>query len=507
MEPNFSHGALKINKEIFNQTIEQPLEFEYQLPDYCTGIFKMLQFKTVPHICSFRHSGDQFTIDGNTSIKLIYIDEEEGNLKSIHQNIPFSKTIKLDENLNNPCAFYDVKTNYCNCKIVSSKKIEIKGSLTMSLKIYDEIEQKIMQNLSEEETIKTGIHIKKDSFKTIAKQIFNSQQFKISEQIELENPIEELLDLKINAVENEHKIILNKIISKATVYATIIYCSNDKKNMLTKNLKIPVNQIIEMQGINENFMCNVEYEISSFTSNILQDGKILKIDADAIFKSYAFLSKKIEIISDVFSTKFKFKTTKSKINLINSEKTIKENIKLTENFPSINLKKIIDLSAEFSNLKIEQINNQIKFKADLKINAYGFSNDDTIENYEKVVPVSFKIQKIIKTNSDKIEFKLNITELKFLLDESKTLNLELDFQLNGIVNSSKKVVAIDKIEINEKEQKPKSNAALTLFYPQPNDNVWEIAKRFSACPKDIMEANGLTDDVITDEIMLIIPIN
>ena len=51
MEPNFSYGTLKINQEVFNQTVEQPIEFEYQLPDYCTGIFKMLQFRTEPHIC------------------------------------------------------------------------------------------------------------------------------------------------------------------------------------------------------------------------------------------------------------------------------------------------------------------------------------------------------------------------------------------------------------------------------------------------------------------------
>lgn len=507
MEPNFSYGTLKINQEVFNQTVEQPIEFEYQLPDYCTGIFKMLQFRTEPHICSFRHSGDQLLVEGNTIIKLIYIDEDEGNLKSIHQNIPFSKTIKLNENLSNPCAFYDVKTNYSNCKIVSSKKIEIKGSLTISVKIYDQVEQKVIQNLSEEETTKTGIHAKKQLIKTTETQLWNSQQFKLAEQIEFESPITELLDLKMNLIENEHKTILNKIISKATLFFDIIYCSTDKKTVLTRQVKIPINQVLEMQNVNENFLCNITYDISSFESSILQDGKSLKISADAVVKINASLSKTIEIISDIFSTKFEYKANNKTIDMVNISGSIDENVELTEKFLSTNFKNIIDLNAEILNLESNKTtNNNLKFKANLKINAYGFSDDETPEIYEKTVPISFNIKKTINQNGGNTEFKANILKLEFVLDENKNLNLKIYFKVCAIVNNLNQISIIDKVELNEKEMKTKTDAALTLFYPQPNDNVWDIAKHFSACPKDIIEANSLDSEIITDEMMLIIPI-
>ena len=38
----------------------------------------MLQFKLEPHICSCRTSGDQIIIDGDTVMKLMYVDEENG---------------------------------------------------------------------------------------------------------------------------------------------------------------------------------------------------------------------------------------------------------------------------------------------------------------------------------------------------------------------------------------------------------------------------------------------
>ena len=84
--------------------------------------------------------------------------------------------------------------------------------------------------------------------------------------------------------------------------------------------------------------------------------------------------------------------------------------------------------------------------------------------------------------------------------------MKIYFKVCAIVNNLNQISIIDKVELNEKEMKTKTDAALTLFYPQPNDNVWDIAKHFSACPKDIIEANSLDSEIITDEMMLIIPI-
>ena len=311
----------------------------------------------------------------------------------------------------------------------------------------------------------------------------------------------------MNLIENEHKTILNKIISKATLFLDIIYCSTDKKTVLTRQVKIPINQVLEMQNVNENFLCNVTYDISSFESSILQDGKILKISADAVVKINASLSKTIEIISDIFSTKFEYKANNKTIDMVNISGSIDENVELTEKFLSTNFKNIIDLNAEILNLESNKTtNDNLKFKANLKINAYGFSDDETPEIYEKTVPISFNIKKTINQNGGNTEFKANILKLEFVLDENKNLNLKIYFKVCAIVNNLNQISIIDKVELNEKEMKTKTDAALTLFYPQPNDNVWDIAKHFSACPKDIIEANSLDSEIITDEMMLIIPI-
>ena len=58
------------------------------------------------------------------------------------------------------------------------------------------------------------------------------------------------------------------------------------------------------------------------------------------------------------------------------------------------------------------------------------------------------------------------------------------------------------------EQKPvkqRGAGCLTLYFPEPGEQVWEIAKRYSTAPAAILEENGLTDDGAAGEGMLLIP--
>ena len=53
--------------------------------------------------------------------------------------------------------------------------------------------------------------------------------------------------------------------------------------------------------------------------------------------------------------------------------------------------------------------------------------------------------------------------------------------------------------------KQRGTGCLTLYFPEPGEQVWEIAKRYSTAPAAILEENGLTDDGAAGEGMLLIP--
>ena len=500
MQPNLSHETVKINQEIYNGALEQPIELEYQLPDYYPGIFKMLQFRLEPHICSCRTSGDQITLDGDAVMKLIYVDEENGFLRTLRQNIPFSKTIKLKSEPIHEAIFYDIKTNYANCRIVSPRKIDVKGSLTIFLKVQGQREEMILSDAEKE-----GIELNCNSALITSDQIWTTRQFGISEQIELNPPAQEILDIRINSVVSECKIISNKAITKGEAYISVLYCPQGQNTPILSKTTTQISQIIDMMGIEEDFLCDVRYDVTSISGDLAENGSVLNVDADVTVNGCAMISKNVNLVTDAYSTGYEIKTTIKEINSSNVLSLINENVVLNETIEKFDFYKLCDIYASITDISHERVDAGFLFKAKLNVAILGQNEEEGVEILEKTIPVEFKLKKDTEKESVDLDVNLVITKIDHeVLNGS--LEMKIYINIGGFVFCNEKFMTLSDLILDETKPKEKSNSALTLYYPEHGDSVWNIAKKFCTSPKAIIDANNLEDDVISNKTMLIVPI-
>ncbi|MEG0978834.1 MAG: LysM peptidoglycan-binding domain-containing protein, partial [Oscillospiraceae bacterium] len=59
--------------------------------------------------------------------------------------------------------------------------------------------------------------------------------------------------------------------------------------------------------------------------------------------------------------------------------------------------------------------------------------------------------------------------------------------------------------INEEQGKKKQKAALTIYFSQGGENVWDIARRYNTTVEAIMRENSLADEQVSEKAMLLIP--
>lgn len=503
MKSNLSYETVKINKIIFNRNLEQTVDFEYQLPDYYTGIFKVLKFNLEPHINSCKVANKQLIIEGNSAVKILYIDEENGDIKSIHQNIPFSKTVNLEEDTNDAIVFYNAKTGYKNCKILSSKKIEIKATLNIYVKIQAQKEENILKNSNN-----NSVQLKNSIARITSNQIWTNQQFNINEQVEFDAIAKEILDVRINIEDDECKIITNKIISKSIAHIEILYCSEAKNSLIIQKTSIPINNIIDMPNINENYIYTINYDIISTNFEILQEGKFLNVEANVVINSYGNLYDEVEIVTDAFSTKYELQPITKEFAHYMTISNIDKEIMLKETIDNVNIYKLFDVTANITDLTYSQNDKNIEFKAKLNFNALGLSKEDTLETYSKLIPIEFKVSdKNIKPNLTNVNISsITLINSSSNLKDDNTLDVKLNFKIKGFISINETLNAVTDLNLDENKLKEKTKSALTLFYPKPGDEVWSIAKHFCTSPKAIMDANGLEEEIIREEVMLIIPI-
>ena len=87
MELILQKQTVSINETIYDGVVEQPLECDVLLPDYCPDIQKILRCEVVPSLLLTAVNGDKLSVDGMAMAHLYYLDEN-GCIRHAEYKIP-----------------------------------------------------------------------------------------------------------------------------------------------------------------------------------------------------------------------------------------------------------------------------------------------------------------------------------------------------------------------------------------------------------------------------------
>ena len=94
----------------------------------------------------------------------------------------------------------------------------------------------------------------------------------------------------------------------------------------------------------------------------------------------------------------------------------------------------------------------------------------------------------------------------FVINGTDKAEVRCDLQLSFCRNKTSKRNIVCEMEIDENSpKKQKAENALTIYYADKNESVWNIAKRYNTSITAVLEQNGLAGDTLDDRSMLLIP--
>ncbi|MDE5792595.1 MAG: hypothetical protein K2H66_03620 [Oscillospiraceae bacterium] len=93
----------------------------------------------------------------------------------------------------------------------------------------------------------------------------------------------------------------------------------------------------------------------------------------------------------------------------------------------------------------------------------------------------------------------------YTLSGSSEVILKTELRMEGTVTHCTETEVLSDIEIQEDTEHDK-NFALKLYFGRAQERIWENAKRCNTIVEDIMEENELTQEYLSENSMLLIPI-
>lgn len=511
MELKLTHESICINEVVFDEMIEHPVELDCLLPDYCPNIFKVLKCKMVPKITSYKMVGEELVIDGTASIYIVYVSEETNQLRSFLQKTQFSKTVSLKKECENPIIQIHAKTEYVNCRGVNSRRIEIRGTVGICVRVISQNEEAVIADASGMGIQKQCMTVKSDGERLCA-----AKQFTVREDLELGSGKPAMASVIYHrgcASVNDIKVISNKLIMKGDLLLHCVYTPiEDDAGTQIMDFSIPISQIIDMQGVDERYHCMVRLEVTSIDlepRNVSDEGnKTIEAEITIMACCECCLSQEQNILSDVYSTTHEClmdrRTIPSRCSqMIDSRPLVcKGSIGSSQE----SIAEVIDVWCDLVKLSAVPAPGGIRFSGELECCVLAINADGIPVSLEKNLLFEQECEMEEIENESSFELFGEVSSVGFHLSGDGKVELQAELMVCGIAVITHEFSVIGSISVDETATKQKNAAApLTLYYADKGECVWDIAKRYNTSVTAILQENDIEEETLSQGGMILIP--
>ena len=444
--------------------------------------------------------------DGCVYIYTIYVaDDENSSIKCINSCLDFSKTIDMKNIRPDMQLESSIAVKSIACKILNGRKISLQATLKIRARVYSNENIEVINDILEidyvhrlNKTYNINSLLGGGSTKVYAKDTV---------QISQEDDLAEIVKVKFGISNMETKLSYNKVLVKADADIRIVYITDDNR-MGTVDAKIPVMGFIDIQNVNEDNLCEVNYELKNITikPNSVEEHSIY-IEAEIEISCSVYENREINMIQDLYSPSKKLEYLQKNISIMQNKREIRQvcNIRKQENIPDIGRNKILDVEVNPILINSQIIDGRVSYEGELNLTfLFEEAGGNRINSKIVIEPFSFNIADENVKDKTKIDTTINVCMQDFIVMPDESIDMKIDLEFNLVISNTESINIIS--EINESENRDQERCSIVIYYTKPGDTLWNIAKRFGSTMANIARVNKLENlDTLIPGEQLFIP--
>ncbi len=503
-----------LTETVYDGQAEQGVEFDYVLPDYYPDIFKILKCTLTPGVVSYSISGTQLFIDGVVYIKVLYLSEQSNDINCIEQRFTYSKTVELVKAAEKPVVNIFQKTDYCNCRAVSGRRIDVRGAVSCKIRVTGCVQSEILSGAQG-----LGAEVRRDTVSYCGSRLYASRQYVAREDIETGSGggIASILTTSCNAAVTDTKIIADKVVIKGEAKIKALYLTRSGDGMATEVMEavVPLSQIVDVEGITDSHSCCARFDVMDCDLEIKQgddgENRLLGCEITVDCKVNAYKELEISPLSDIYSTEYECNFTSVPVKLEHTPNylTSQYSIKTALDYNDDSISEVYDCKCDLSgyNLRSAEETGAMIVSGQINIWLIGKNAAGNPIFIEKTEPFEFNTDIENDNGAYSADVSVVVSNVSYSISGDHTVDIQVQLSAQGLIYKIKTINAVSEINIIEEAPKDKgSDYALKLYYADKGEKVWDIAKKYNTSVSAVTAENELEDEQLTAPCMLLIPI-
>ncbi len=498
--------------EIGKTTSDCDVNEEYILPDYLPDIRKLLLVKVKTGNSDLFKEDGRAEITGDITFNVVYLGES-GEIKCISQTYPYSSIAAIEGIYDDTVIEENTNIKNRSIRALSPRKLMLKAKVQTDIKAYNKlcVSPRLVgsDGIQDEFTLERNIS-KIDCINYIQ---FQENDIRVSEDIEYKGrqPITELICSDVDVFATECRYSDGKLMIKGIANLSCLVCISGDEEVKQYDVvekTIPVSHSAEISLPAGDWKCRSNFILGGFECSVANDSygeaRTIEVDFSCRADITAMANEESHFTDDVFSTAYEYS---NKYMQLYTDRLIKSN--------SINFS--VDSSNEVNKGEGEDYRDVFMSSAEADINAFEIKNgkgvfsgecsvkavisntDGGYMNCEFSFPIRYEVA-LEDSDDDKLyshTCNCDVIDLKISFD-GKKIGVNAEIGLNyaifeKIFANTVETVSIDK----ENPLKRPNEKVMILYYPEANETLWSISKKYGISCADLEKANNkLLEDTL-----------
>lgn len=480
-----------INKKVGQKREEIIVEGDVIVNDIKPDVLSIISTSGIACVYKKEVMDGKVRLDGSINTYIIYLaDSEDSAVRSLNTVIDFTGMIDIENCMSYMVANEKVNIKKIETRILNGRKLNIKVILEVEIQVYSNENIQIVSNINNLEDIQML-----NNQKTVNSLIGegNTKVYaKDTISIDAVDDLAEIMKVSIKIVDRDMKLSYNKVLAKAESEISIMYLTEDNR---IKNIsaRIPIMGFIDIENITDNNICDIDYKIKNFIIKPNNaDSNSIYVEAEIEITCFAYETRNINLIEDLYSIGSDLRFTKNEINTMQDKTNIKDICNINEQFAISEIRDNelynVQTTPNIQNTIVR--NGKIIYEGELNLEVI-FGTNNGMDSRNIQIPFNFQINSSSVTEGSNIDTIIDIKREDFIVNGGNiSTNVELEFNVG--ISKNENINIID--EISREESSQNNIYSMVIYFVKPGDSLWSIAKKFKSTIDDIARVNNIEDE-------------
>lgn len=486
---------LKLNKQplypsevLLDTTVEQPVECDAMLPDDCPDLVRVLRCVMTPVVTARRLNGGQLEVEGIARLTVYYVASGE-ELTKAEFKVPFSRLMELRGEAQSPGVTVSAAPGYINCRGVGQRRLDIRGAVTLTVRVIHCRKEEAVSGGEEPE-----LELREEQVDGVRILGQESRESHLEQTLELtygKPPILRILRWQCSPRIVECRASGGRVSVKGELEVRMLYhsVSGEWEQM---NFTVPAAAALEMEGADEDSLCDSRMEVLSLELEPGEDGqgenRCVVLTGSVLFTVRIHGGYQAQICTDCYSTRHPCTFRTRRHTLLREVRPVREPFPMRQTMPlPENTQQVLDLWSEPGSWSLRPEAGGVGIEGKITLCMLVKTKEGEILYLDKNVPFTQKLN--MELPAGQTDLRLEAESSDFALTGGG-VELRCQLVLEGMIYLTGEQSVIESLEVDEKKPREGLMApGLYLYLAEEGESLWEIAKRYNTSIRRIQEEN------------------